>query len=785
MVDGMPQDPVKPKPIEMVLMEQANDAVKQGADPHAATEMLGTMIKHLRANPDVAAHANDAIAQGADPAAVSARIHQLTQSNAAPMPHATPGQQFGSLVASGATLSFAPKILGAIDAAGKILPKALGGESAPLSSFGPNYTATRDRIRAAADEGIQNHPVAGRVAELAGGALTALPLAAERATATGAQMLEQGLTRAFAKNAATGAGIGAVAAAGNATGGVKDYVKSMAIGAGTGAIVGAAAPPLLQAAGSATSKLVTALGLRPTGRTAEEMAADAATMQAPVGAQANSATPVTAASAGNTTQLGPTFGQRAGASVGSGLENLGVESSKTRALREIARRFEFDNVTRPDATAFIGQNAGKPVAPLDLGGGNVAGLVRTAKDVPGLGRKLIPDFLHGRSTGEDGATLGRVTQDFEHRIGLAPEDYYASVDDMTAKMKAAAKTNYDKIRGQVIDDGDALALFDEPEFQPIHERIRANARLAGSGETIPPLSTTTEIGGEKVRSLNPQTLGTLDKVKRQLDKIIQGKSDAVGPVDRDMAYSLRTRVNNILGRMDELHPDYGAARSQYRGSAEAIDAYQAGKDEFMQLDPRAINQKLAAMPDRLQDLYRRGSYDALRTRLSKMEDGANIGAFLEKNPDIRDRVAALAKSPDDAKALRGDLGVERTMGDRKTAILGGPNTAERLIDHESTKPMVTHAGDISRHIPGVGKAIGALVDNTVTRRTAEQTGDVMGEVAKLMTRTGPKGIQQLLDEIDAMQAADAQRTLARGKLGASFGASTAGDQSRKPILKSR
>jgi hypothetical protein len=138
-----------------------------------------------------------------------------------------------------------------------------------------------------------------------------------------------------------------------------------------------------------------------------------------------------------------------------------------------------------------------------------------------------------------------------------------------------------------------------------------------------------------------------------------------------------------------------------------------------------------------------------------MADGANIGDWLEKNPDVRDRVAALAKNPDDALALRGDLNIERSMGARKNAILGGPNTAERLIEHESTKPMVTTLGDVARNVPLLGKAVGGMLDNTLTRRLSNQTRDVMGEVGKVMTRTGTSGIEQTYSDIERMLADDA------------------------------
>lgn len=582
-----------------------------------------------------------------------------------------------------------------------------------------------------------------------------------------------------------------------------------------GGIAGAFLAPVLgegiRGAGKVTSKALTAVGGRPSGRSAIEMALDAASMREAQGPQAGaSASPLSEqAMTGRESvpasgqrirapypsareplppraapDVGPTPGQRVRAVFGSGVEASGVESAKTRGLRLIAERFDLDNVTPEDALAYAQQNAGKPIAALDLGEGNVIGLARLSKDTPGLGRRNIPKLLHERSSGSgptEGATLNRVTQDFENRMGLAPEDYYATLEDMTGKMKAKAKVDYDKVRNTPVDDPEVLSLFDEPEFQTIHERIRSNARLGGKTK-IEPLSTTEAIGGEKVRSLNPQTLGTLDKMKRQLDKIRTGKAESIGPIDKDMAYNMGQRIEAILTRMDELHPDYGKARANYGGSAEAIDAYNAGKAEFLKNDPRLTTQTLAKMPARLRDLYRRGGYDALRSdRLSKMDDGSNIGAFLEKNPDIRGKVAALAKLPEEGTALRGDLGVERHMGDRKNAIMGGPNTAERIIEHGETVPKLTAAAS-----GGVRGMLAKAMESVVNKTAKEGTADVMGEVSKYLTRTGPEGIKTLFEEIAAMKASDAQAAL-RGspRLSRVVGTGVGSEQTRRTRLRTR
>jgi hypothetical protein len=133
-----------------------------------------------------------------------------------------------------------------------MLPSALGGESAPLSDFGKNYTSKRDEITHAADEGLREHPIAGRVAELAGTAVTSLPMLAERTLADGAmKALVEPMGKRMLKSAAVGAGVGGTAGAGAATGGVGDYAKSIGTGAAGGAVLGAAAPPIASVVGKA------------------------------------------------------------------------------------------------------------------------------------------------------------------------------------------------------------------------------------------------------------------------------------------------------------------------------------------------------------------------------------------------------------------------------------------------------------------------------------------------------------------------------------------------------
>lgn len=591
------------------------------------------------------------------------------------------------------------------------------------------------------------------------------------------------LTPVMATRLMQGAGLaGSGAILGGASAGLEgdpdatatDVAQRTAIGAGVGAVAGYAAPKLIRAAGRPASKVATALGLRPTGRTAQEMAADASTMKTPRGPEA----PIAKAMGNRTPASGasskPSPALRARAAVGRQVGKV-IEPSKTRALRQVAERFSADNVSPENAIAFAERNAGKPIAVLDLGEGNVGGLARTAKDTPGLGRRIIPQFLEERSAGvrgDEGRTLQRVTEDIEKRIGLRPENYFQTMDDMLAEQKTLSKPAYDKVRDLVVDDGEVLSLFDIPEFKFAHDAVASAERIRPGGMKIKPMTQVDELGGSVHLEQNPQTLGTLDKMRQYIGDLARGKLEDKR-IDRHKAGAMLERLDAATQRLDELYPDYAAARAGYSGRAKMMDAYELGKTEFLRQDPRQLAATIAKLPAGEADVFRRGGYDALRAgKLTKMEDGANIGAFLEKNPDIRDRVAALAKNPADAELLRNDLGIEKHMGSRKALITSGPNTAERLIDHahSSAKAQPTAAGGLVRSLPVVGKVAGAAIDSRIARRFTEETSDVMGEVAKIMTRSGVDGIRLTAEEVKDLLGADLAREFARaGKYGSVAG----------------
>lgn len=360
--------PVRPErpDIENALAESANAAIAAGKPVDAVNARLSTAIQHLRAHPDIAQQANDALAQGKDVGAIGARIYQHAQQTpSAPSTPAerqyTPGQEFGTLIAQGATMGFAPKILGGLDAADKYLH----GDH----NFGANYAATRDRIAGAETAAMRDHPIASPAVELLSGIGTALPAAATGATGKAVSAVRTALPSRIAQGAVAGAGYGALQGAGHATGDVGDYAREMTSGAVSGAAIGATLPIVGAGVSRAGSLAIDILG-RPI-----------------------ESTPLL--------RIG----------------NLGlgrIEGVRDRAMQAIERRAAQDA-----ASGFVPPPAhpSLPSMPLDRAGPNVEGYAEGIANRPGPGRSILVNAILNRQRQMRPA----ITSAFNEATGTTPE----------------------------------------------------------------------------------------------------------------------------------------------------------------------------------------------------------------------------------------------------------------------------------------------------------------------------------------------------------------------------
>jgi hypothetical protein len=394
---------------------------------------------------------------------------------------------------------------------------------------------------------------------------------------------------------------------------------------------------------------------------------------------------------------------------------------------------------------------GKPAILPDLAGENTLGLARGAQATPSEAKERLATFLHGRQADQPTRVLG----DLERAAGRQNENVHDTAERLIAQRKANAKPLYDKVRDVVVDDPEVIATINgSPYLRRAHQIGRQIAKE--EGVTLPPLTRAAQVGDETVTEQVPQTIRAIDYTKRGLDALIERKSGAAGSMDRDLARVLRQKVRGMLERVDEAVPDYKAARQQFAGDSELIEALETGRD-FLKEDYRVTQKQLAAMTDGEREMHKVGALDAVRRVMDETPDGADVVKRIFGNPRKRDQLKVLLGDQSFGQ-LEEQLGVESRMVRTKDRVTGGSPTARiqpELAELADT-PGMQIGEAVLRGNPKTA-ALRALL-NKAKERGAGNVGQVANEVSqRMLMQPGTPQYQAWIRVLERMQQ-DAVKT---------------------------
>lgn len=269
----------------------------------------------------------------------------------------------------------------------------------------------------------------------------------------------------------------------------------------------------------------------------------------------------------------------------------------------------------------------------------------------------------------------------------------------------------------------------------------------------------------------------LDAMKKGLDAMIESRSASGSALSRAEAAGLRGRLRSLLDRVDELAPDYKAARSQWAGDERAEEALQAGRN-YRKQDPREIARTTAGFRsagEREQHLA--GAHDAARVAVDDVRDNRNLRDVVAGDERERQRLRAVLGN-DRANDLSGRLNRESDMRGTSAFVMGGSNSINKAADiadgaNIPVGPLLQAAA---------GKPQGAItaVISSVVRRLQGLNPAVADAIAKKIT-AGTASASDLTDAIAALRAAEQQalqrrtgqagRALATGNLAGQAGGS--------------
>jgi hypothetical protein len=400
-------------------------------------------------------------------------------------------------------------------------------------------------------------------------------------------------------------------------------------------------------------------------------------------------------------------------------------------------------------------------------------LVRRARGVQATtssGSREVTDFLNARA--EQRPT--EVKEALEKGLGVSRENTVKLEQSLKNQRVATDNKNYGPLHDIVVDDPEALALFDEPEFRQLHEIVRSDARLRREPE-IPPLKSESAIitgaeGRAPLDVLNPQTLGTLDKMYRFAGDIAAGRIEG-GAIQRSQARAMVARLRDIRNRLDELHPEYGEARAASAEGAGSIEAAQEGTN-FFKTSGDQLEVDWAGLSPAEKVNFRKTALAQIEEQLASGMNPAKLLNGLNAR-----KLKIIADSPEAyegfEKALRAKI-----QGATNDAMITGnsvtPRVGQELADLTGDAGAAGVAVQaMSGNVPGLMSRLGQKVMSSRAAGLGETRADLL---APYLTASGADLTKRLLtakelqDALqDALQRRIARQSAAAGQIGAKAG----------------
>ena len=543
----------------------------------------------------------------------------------------------------------------------------------------------------------ETNPVARTAGQIGGGVATGVLAAPKRVAATW-----WGRT---AQNSLLGGVYGGAYGAGSAEGGVENRAVGGAYGAGQGVAIGLAIP------------------------------AAAATIRGGY----NALTSMTTKPAGNVIRS--------------------IANPEGNAIRLAERSLSRDGLT-PDAAAAKMQDAidvgDDSVMLMDVAGDNTRRLGRFATNIPGEGAERIQTAVYDRQLAQPERVIAAVREGLDD-----PARYFGTIDDIIAQRQTAADPLY-KAAWEVPVPFTAKLESLLGRGEVMRDALR-KARDLGEAEGIPSQQFFARIADDGSYTIESvPDARQWDLMKRSLDDIIEDEKTIL-PNGSEKLSNLGRIVKDIkremLSEIDQVNPDYAAARKVYSSASESLDAVAQG-NKLLDADPELARRMLEKASEGDKQLMRLGLSKAMTDRVQRMKDGANTVRAIFASPKHR---AVLKEVFPDEKSFNGFKGAMEREGQKtrtKEAIRGNSSTTRQAIDIADNQG-VDEALMTNLATGGLKGAAAAIVRKALSRAVVVNEATAR-ELATILTTTDPKVAQRIIGQMQklAMKNARSAKNLA-------------------------
>ena len=402
------------------------------------------------------------------------------------------------------------------------------------------------------------------------------------------------------------------------------------------------------------------------------------------------------------------------------------------------------------ATA-LSQRYGVPT-PLGVATPELAALTEKvlAKNAPGS-RDLATRLVE---TQADAGT--RVGQQVEDALPGA-QDFFTAEDQITRNLRRIGEQEYQRaFQYGTVNDRQLTNIVNNPQLSNIWKQAQDLAELEGRPlalEMEPVLDVTGALVGIKPTGRNLPDVEALHFFKRALDDAIDAGFRGTASGGKARAVALRDSIRApFVARLDEVVPEYAAARAMYAGDMEVRDALRFGRTLLSnKLRSQQFERELANMSVAEREALRTGARQAI---LEPLEDATTNRNFAQRLRGVRGDSGTMQKlqmvmDPQEYRFFERALRREDELFKRVSGIRGGSRTAPLAEGMAALDDMIS-SGNIPEAVnfilaptPGRIATMARWISNL---NPGKEFGDkVYAKLSQALSANNPEELREVLD----------------------------------------
>ena len=451
-------------------------------------------------------------------------------------------------------------------------------------------------------------------------------------------------------------------------------------------------------------------------------------------------------------------------SFGKGLYDFAMRSPKSvedRAMSKVLQAMGRDEIDPAEIKRRMGQERamGTDAMLMDVSP-SMQTLGEAVVTTPGSGRAKLGEPLAQRL--EEGRE--RVGERVLKTVGKGI-DFTKEEASLVGKLRANAQNVYDKAYAvgsvndprilRVLEDDTFKKAFDEAR-QIANKEARA-AELRGEDASRFKLQNIYEVDPDgNVTKINIPDVRTLDYMKRGIDALVDKGYKGAGMSSAE-ATALKDLKKEFVKVIDENVPEYAAARAQYAGDIEVLDALRLGRESYLspKTTPTQAKELVAQMSQGERDALRAGVAQAALDKIMNAPQQVNAAMRVIGAPATKKRLEVLFDNPAEYKLFEAALAREGELFRNAQEVIRNSRTAnkkEAIEDLKKTDKLLDIAGEaVSLTTGGTGTVVGRVLQfMEKARGIDEKTAD---RLAEILRTKDPVEIDRVLKGIESRAGA--------------------------------